>query len=280
MSTIATGGKSELARNARAKDRSAAATKGHARRKAAKRRIAPKAVAKPAPKPQDLIEHEPIVGIATELDTLTRANQLGLVYRAVNMLRTEKRSGNDSTIWLALPAQAQHHVAARWLVDRASLDEIVTEIPAKLRVSKSALSRWLRPIQEKFRELSLLQANRNDATAEMDALRGDLASQVGVYCSGLLRFFLPVVNTMQFGDLDNKSHHLLVRVAEFGATLVKVDAERKHKEAQTAKLVDALRAIANDSGGTPREDPVITARRAVSEAFGVPFVEPGKGAAA
>jgi hypothetical protein len=107
----------------------------------------------------------------------------------------------------------------------------------------------------------------------MEAVRGDLSAEVGIYCSGLLRFFFPVVSGMAYGDLDNKGHHLIVRVAEFGATIVKVDADRKHRQAQTTKLLATLKQI-GEGEGPQREDPRITARRALCEAAGIPFVEP------
>lgn len=171
------------------------------------------------------------------------ARDRACVIRAMNEAMPSARNGRRSKCWRELDEKARFTAAWMFCVEKRPLTDILAELKAMRQpMDQSSLARWLSNVDREFRTQVNNFALFDEATAEIDAMPGDIVAQLGVVWQAGNTMLIKAMKGVDWADLDKDSRNALTRLLEAATEAAKTQAQARQYEAQTERVLLDVRA--------------------------------------
>lgn len=195
-----------------------------------------------------------------------------LVVRSMEMMRNGGRRGSKTQVW-NLGDGVLFEAGIRLVSGTESVEAIVGSLEADLKSSKvtaRSLRRYLDNLRSTYRDLVYSLTKHLATDSAIDAMGGDLNALSTLMVSKLGAEVLKSMEGAEFGALDTKDKHALLRASEMFVEAARIQADTRLKDAQISKIADQIMAAqakraATTPGGKPNAIAGLTREEIIAE---------------
>lgn len=195
-----------------------------------------------------------------------------MIIEAIQALvaRTGRVNGSRSVVSKHADLGAQYLAAKLHLHGGKPAREVLAEVGGTIKcVPERTLSRWLALVRREYNAIYVRHLAELEQAEHVASARGDLPALASMMWSELAVKVIGYLRSVDYGEIDNNTRHLLQRCAEGSADAAKTFTEAARTEAQTAGLLRKLRAAIEAEGGESRTVDKATIARIIDEALGL-----------
>lgn len=167
-----------------------------------------------------------------------------LIVRAMEDLRNGGRRGSKTQVW-SLGDGVLFEAGIRLVSGEESVEAIVNSLEADLKSSKvtpRSLRRFLDNLRARYRDLVYSHTKHMATDSVIDTLGGDIGALSTLIVTKLGAEVMKSIEGAEFGSLDTKDKHALLRASEMFVEAARIQADTRLKDAQISKIADQILA--------------------------------------
>lgn len=167
-----------------------------------------------------------------------------LIVRAMEDLRNGGRRGNKTQVW-SLGDGVLFEAGIRLVSGEESVEAIVVSLDSDLKAAKvtaRSMRRFLDNLRGRYRDLVYSHTKHMATDSVIDTLGGDIGALSTLIVTKLGAEVMKSIESAEFGTLDNKDKHALIRASEMFVEAARIQADTRLKDAQISMIADRIMA--------------------------------------